>query len=180
MSKTMIFIPDTLLPSCIQIVVDDTMTEADATAPNLPGIYAVAIADDPVDMLEIVAPEDPEELFSFDLRNAANAAPTSYPGLRISLNGGAWQSPSALGLTVVGFNTTTREIEFDGPAGWLTGVTTLQVHYEQQQPGEPYSAAGAISGAIFVRGAVAPANTSLPGISLAPTFANSPIAATIG
>ncbi|MBN8502479.1 MAG: hypothetical protein J0M19_15230 [Sphingomonadales bacterium] len=180
MSKTMIFIPDTLLPSCIQIVVGDEMVSGDAVAPTLPGTYAVAVADDPVDTLTIAPPETPETLFSFDLRNGANAAPTDYPALRIRLNGGSWQSPSALGLTVVGFNTTTREIEFDGPAGWLTGVTTVDVHFEQEQPGEPYSAAGATSGAIYVRGPAAPANTALPGISLAPTFADSPIAATIG
>lgn len=115
-------------------------------------------------------------LFSFNIYNEANAAPTAIPGLRVRINGGAWQAPAAAGLSLVGFNTSTREIEFSGLPG---GTTSLEVHYEQQQPGEPYSASNSIDG-IYIRGAIAPANPSLPGVALAPTLDAAPIIATIG
>lgn len=176
MSKTMIFIPDTVLSSCIQIVVGDKMVSVDAVAPTLPGTYTVAVADAPVDTLTILPPVTPETLFTFDLYSEAGVAPTDIPGLRVRINGGSWQTPAAAGLTYVGFNTTTRKMEFSGMPG---GVTSCEVAYEQEQPGEPYSASNSVSG-IYVRGAITPANTTLPGVSLAPTFSNSPITATIG
>lgn len=175
MSKTMIFIPDTVLSSCIQIVVGDAMVSGDAVAPTLPGTYTVAVADDPVDKLTISPPLTPETLFTFNLYSEAGAAPTDIPGLRVRINGGSWQTLAAAGLTYVGFNTTTREIELSG----LGAHTAVEVAYEQEQPGEPYSANGSVAGT-YVRGSITPANTALPGVSLAPTFANSPIAATIG
>lgn len=175
MSKTMIFIPDEVLSSCIQIVVGDEMVSGDAVAPTLPGTYTVAVADAPVDTLTILPPDTPDELFTFDLYSEAGVAPTDIPALRVRINGGSWQTLAAAGLTYVGFNTTTREIELSG----LGAHTSVDVAYEQEQPGEPYSASNSVSG-IYVRGAITPANTTLPGVSLAPTFANSPIAATIG
>jgi hypothetical protein len=176
MSKTMLFVPIEYVPSCVKIVVSDEMASGDAVAPTLPGTWEVYVGDDPVDTLIVVAPEDPEDVFTFDIYNEAGATPTDIPGLRVSINGGAYQTPAAAGLTLVGFDTVTRKLEFSGMPG---GVTSCHVVYEQEQPGEPYSANGSVAGT-YVRGSITPANTALPGVSLAPTLANSPIAATIG
>ena len=176
MSKTFVFIPAELYASCVKIVVGDTMAPEDAVAPTLPGTYYLAVADAPVDTITVLPPETPEELFSFSLYNEAGALAADIPGMRVSINGGAYQTLAAAGLTLVAYNTTTREIEFSGMPG---GVTSCHVVYEQEQPGEPYGANGTVAGT-YVRGAITPANTALPGVSLAPTLANSPIAATIG
>jgi hypothetical protein len=117
-------------------------------------------------------------LFSFEVRDETNSTTlTDWPSLRVSIDGGAWQTLAAAGLTVTGFDAATNEIIISGLSGTETSIS---VHNKQEQPGEPFSAAGSIND-LYIRrtGDAGPANTHLPGLPINATRDGIPVEATL-
>ncbi len=124
----------------------------------------------------------PPSLYSFELVNEAGSTTiTAWPGLRVRINGGSWQTLSAAGLTIS--QTSSGVLAVDG---FNAGQTTVEFHLEQQQPGEPYSAAdtvvtadttGTSISSIYARkiGGPYPAVAGSPGIPIIATTAGSPV-----
>ena len=116
-------------------------------------------------------------LFSFELLDETGLSTfTDIPALRVRIQGGAWQTLAAAGLTLS--RTAANEVTVTGFASSADALSA-EWHYEQQQPGEPYSAANSIS-AIYARrvGGPQPANTTMPGIPLSATPYNTPVVTT--
>ena len=64
-------------------------------------------------------------------QGSATITEADMAGLRIRINGGAWQTLTAAGLTLA---YTAGDLVVSG----LTGSeTSVELHFEQQQPGEP-------------------------------------------
>lgn len=119
----------------------------------------------------------PPSLFSFELLNEAGSANiTDAPGLRVSINNGAWQTLAAAGLTIS--RTAANKLTV---AGFANDAAALSArwHYEQQQPNEPYDAPGAISG-LYARRVNGPyvANANQPGHAISATKSSSPVQTT--
>lgn len=97
---------------------------------------------------------------------------TAADGLRVSINNGPWQTLPDAGLTI--------SQSADGVltvSGFSAG-DTKRFHYEQEWPGEPYSAVGAVD-ALYVAGTAtpSPALTGFPGMTLTPTKHDQPVVA---
>lgn len=128
-------------------------------------------------------------MFDFTLVNEAGSATiTSVPGLRVRINGGAWQTLAAAGLTV---SYTGGNLDV---AGFTGSETSIEFHFEQQQTGEPYSAVDTVGTAnttgtsissLYTRHTTGPrpnlgmvtANL-LPGLPVVSTRQNVPVVAT--
>lgn len=134
----------------------------------------------------VAGPSAPS-LFPFTLYNEAGSAViTAMPALRVRINGGAWQTLAAAGLTIANTPSATDKLRVSG----LTGAeTSVEFHFEQQQTGEPYSAVDTVGTAnttgtsissIYARHSTsgkAPVVPLLPGIPIAPTRAAIPVVA---
>ena len=128
-------------------------------------------------------------MFPFTLVNEQGSATiTSVPGLRVRINGGAWQTLAAAGLTV---SYTGGNLDV---AGFTGAETSIEWHFEQQQTGEPYSAVDTVGTAnttgtsissLYTRHTTGPrpnlgmvtANL-LPGLPIVSTRQNSPVVTT--
>lgn len=111
-------------------------------------------------------------LFSFHLLNESNSQTiTAVSALRVRINGGSWQTLSAASLTVS--QPVAGQLQVAGFAGT---ESSIEWTYEQEQPGEPFNVEGTVSG-IYVEAAtnIGPANTNLPGMTLAAIPYDSPI-----
>lgn len=115
-------------------------------------------------------------LFDHEILNESGTSTIiAVDGLRVRINGGSWQDLPTAGLTVS--RTAADELTVSGFAGT---ETSIEWHYEQEQPDEPYSAPNAID-ALYVAHAtsgVTPQNPSLPGVALSPTIAGTPVETT--
>lgn len=114
---------------------------------------------------------------AFELLDEAGLASfTDVPALRVSINSGAWQTIAAAGLTLS--RTAADEITVSGFASPADALSA-RWHYEQEQPGEPYSAANSVS-ALWARkpGGPAPVNPGQPGIAVCATKALTPVITT--
>jgi len=121
-------------------------------------------------------------------QGSATITEADMAGLRISINGGAWQTLTAAGLTLA---YTAGDLVVSG----LTGSeTSVELHFEQQQPGEPYSAVDTVGTAnttgtsiksVYLRHATGPrpalgavTDNLLPGLPLVSTRQSVPVVAT--
>lgn len=100
---------------------------------------------------------------------AGTTSITTVPALRVRINGGAWQTLAAAGLSIS--QPSNGVLQVTGLAGT---ESSIEWAFEHEQPGEPYNVQGTVS-AIYVRSGTAPANTSLPGIPLAATRFENPV-----
>lgn len=148
-----------------EVYVEVTITSANNTT-------ASAITD----TTELV---EPVAFFAFELLSADGSTTiTSVPNLRVSLNGGAWQTLSDAGLTV-SRSSDGAGLEVTGFAD-ATARDTARFTYEQEIPGEPSSARVTLANnlpAIYFRRVSGPApwNTSIPGMTVSASRANGPI-----
>ncbi|MCW3784528.1 hypothetical protein [Defluviimonas salinarum] len=120
------------------------------------------------------SPAPAPSIFDFELVDeAGSAAFTSVSALRVSIQGGPWQTIAAAGLTLA--RTAADEITVSGFASNADALSA-RWHYQQQQPGEPYSEANSVA-AIWARrvGGPTPANPTMPGVPLAATPHNNPV-----
>jgi hypothetical protein len=116
-------------------------------------------------------------LFDFELVDeVGSAAFTSIPALRVQINGGAWQTIAAAGLTLS--RTAADEVTVIGFASNADALSA-KWHYQQEQPGEPYSAQDSVD-AIYAKrvGGPVPANTAMPGLPISATVENNPVSTT--
>lgn len=123
------------------------------------------------------AAASPPAGFSFELLDEAGLSTfTSVPALRVSINSGPWQTIAAAGLTLA--RTAGDEITVSGFASPADALSA-RWHYEQEQPGEPYSAQNSVS-ALYARrvGGPAPVNPGLPGVAVCATPAGQPVLTT--
>lgn len=128
-------------------------------------------------------------MFPFSLVNEAGSATiTALPGLRVRVNGGAWQTLAAAGLTI-SYSGGNLDV-----AGFTGTETSIEFHFEQQQAGEPYSAVDTVATAnttgtsissIYTRHATGPrpalgaiTDNLLPGLPIVSTRQNIPVVAT--
>ena len=127
-------------------------------------------------------------MFPFTLDNEAGSATiTALSALRVRINGGAWQTLSAAGLTIA-YSGGNLDV-----SGFTGSETSIEFHFEQEQTGEPYSAQDTVGTAnttgtsissLYARHATGPrpnlgmvtANL-LPGLPIVSTRQNVPVVA---
>lgn len=117
-------------------------------------------------------PPPPSSLSASYFTDTGTPLTTIPSALRVRINGGAWQTPAAAGFTGFSVDATTRELVLTGGP---SGVTSLDVHYEQEQPGEPYDIPPVTGTWLLLDGQPAMVNPAAYGIPLAPTHHTAPV-----
>lgn len=121
----------------------------------------------------------PAAAYDFELLDSTGSAAFSdLPTMRVSINGGAWQTLSAAGLSLARDPGDPKKVVVSGFAS-TSDAANSRFHIERQQPGEPNSGANELF-ALWAKAVSGPApvNAGQPGLPIAATDHYNPVVTT--